>query len=137
MNRQAKAGVVSFVIKCQLHRIRNLELCQLLCFFGIMVNFSVLSMNVSSLKYDRNSAETISRCSMMQVFMLSGKLILFIFRRVSNKENKVVDPILIGACQTPIRAVSSASLSSTLLTVASRPCKGQFMSLRWPNTSAR
>ena len=48
--------------------------------------------NVSSLKYDRNSAETISRCSMMQVLMLSGKSILFVFRRFSNKGNEVVGP---------------------------------------------
>ena len=30
MMKQPKAGVVSFVIKCQLHRIQNIELCQLL-----------------------------------------------------------------------------------------------------------
>ena len=36
--------------------------------------------NASSLKYDQNSAETISRCSMLQVFVLSSKSILFIFR---------------------------------------------------------
>ena len=36
-----KAGVVSFVIKCQLHRIRNFELFQLFFFFGVSANFSV------------------------------------------------------------------------------------------------
>ena len=93
--------------------------------------------NVSWLNYDRNSAETISRCSMMQVLMLSGKSILFIFRRLSNKGNEVVDPTLIRACQAPIPVVSPAILFSTSLTVTSPPCKDKFMSLRWPNISAR
>ena len=48
--------------------------------------------NVSSLKYDWNSAETISRCFMMQVLMLSDKLTLFIFRSLFNKGNGVVPP---------------------------------------------
>ena len=43
--------------------------------------------NMPSVKYDRNSAETISKCSMMQILMLSGKSIPFIFRRLSNKRN--------------------------------------------------
>ena len=33
-------------IKCQLHRIWNFELCQLLCFFGIRINFSVNRVSV-------------------------------------------------------------------------------------------
>ena len=92
---------------------------------------------VSSLKYDRNSAEAISRCSMVQILIFSGKSILFSFRRLSNKGKEIVEPILIRACQTPIRAVSAASLSLTSLTVPSRPCKDKFMSLRWRNTSFR
>ena len=46
MKRQPKAGVVSFVIKCQLHRIWNYEFCLLLCFFGIRVNFNVERVSV-------------------------------------------------------------------------------------------
>ena len=143
MKRQPKAGVVSFAIKRQLHRIRNFELCLLLYFWALgsisMLNWSLYheTCNVSSLKYDRNSAETITRYSMMHALMLFGKLILFIFRRFSYKENEVVDPTLIRACQTPIRAVSSASLSLTSLTVSLRPFKDKFTSLRWPNRSAR
>ena len=68
--------------------------------------------------------------------MLSGKSIQFIFRRLSNKGNEVVEPTLIRACQAPIRAVSRASLSLTSLTVTLRPCKDKFVSLRWPNTSS-
>ena len=86
--------------------------------------------NVSSLKYVRNSAETISRCSMMQILRLSGKSILFIFRRLSYKRNENMDPTLNRACQTAIRTVIPASLSLTSLTATSRPCKYKFMSLR-------
>ena len=87
--------------------------------------------NVSSLK-DRNSAETISSCSTMQIFVLYGKLILFTFRRISNKGNEVVNPTLIRVCQIPIQAVRSSTLSLTSLTVTSRLCKNKFMSMRWP-----
>ena len=93
--------------------------------------------NVSSLKWDRNSAETISRCSMIQVLMFSGKSIQFIFRHLFSKRKDVVDSTLIHACRTLIRAVNPASLSLISLTVTSRPCKDQLMSLRWPNTLAR
>ena len=34
------------LLKCQLHRIRNFELCQFLCFFGIRVNFSIKRVSV-------------------------------------------------------------------------------------------
>ena len=110
----------------------KLQRCQLLCFFNIGINFSVENgslyhetCNVSSLKCNQNSAETISRCCMTQILMFSGKSILFIFRRFSYKGNKVVDPTLIRGCRTPIRAVSPAILSLTSLTVTSRPCKKQ------------
>ena len=115
----------------------KLQRCQLLCFFNIGVNFSVKNgslyhetCNVSSLKCNRNSAETISRCCMTQILMFSGKSILFIFRRFSYKGNKVVDPTLICGCRTPIRAVSPTSLSLTSLTVTSRPCKKQVHAVR-------
>ena len=75
--------------------------------------------NVSSLKYDRNTAETILRCSMIQILVLSGKSILFIFRRSSKKGNEGVDLILIRACLTLIQAVGPASLSLTSLTITS------------------
>ena len=128
-------------MKCQLYCIRNFELCQLLCLLG---SISVLNgslyhetCNVLSLKYDRNSAKMISTCSTMQALMAFSKPILFIFRRLSNKENELVGPTLIRACETPIRAVSPASLSLMSLTVTLRPCKDKFMSLRWPNISAK
>ena len=73
--------------------------------------------NVSLLKYDQNSVETVSRCPMMQVLMLPGKSIVFIFKHLSNKGNEVVDPTLIRACRTPIGAVSPASLPLTSLAV--------------------
>ena len=131
------------LLKCQLYRIRNFELANSFA-SSALGSISVLNgflyhetCNVSSLKYDRNSAETISGCSMMQILMLSGKSILFIFRRLSYKRNENMDPTLNRACQTAIRTVSPVSLSLTSLTVTSRPCKYKFMSLRWPNTSAR
>ena len=74
---------------------------------------------------------------MMQVLILFDKSILFIFRHHFNNGSEVVDPTLIGACQTPIRAISPASLSLTSQTVTSRPCRDKFMLLRWPNTLAR
>ena len=130
-----------FVIKCHLHRIRNFELANFSA-SSVITSISVFSgsldhetCNVSLLKYDRNSAETISRCSIMQVLMLSGKSILFIFRRLSNTGSEVVDPTLIRGCQTPTRAVSPASLALTSLTVSLRPCKDKLMSFRWLNTS--
>ena len=54
----------------------------------------------------------------MQVFVLSGKSILFLFWGLSNKGNDVVHPTLIRAYQTPIRAVCPASLSLFSLTVS-------------------
>ena len=82
--KQPEAGKVIFVCKCQPHRIRNFQICQLLCFFRNRVNFNVNRVSVPGniglcvVEIRLTLSVDDFKMTVMQVLMSSDNSILFI-----------------------------------------------------------
>ena len=86
IKRQPEAGVLSLLLNTSFIAIKILNSANSSAFLALGLisvlngSLSHKTCNMLLLKYNRSSAERISRCSMMQVLMLSGNSISFHFQ---------------------------------------------------------